>query len=384
MMLTANTATGTDRPRPGTLEDLKATFIRNVNHELRTPLTIAQGYAELLRDGCMGSLAPEQQQALFVITDRIGELRTLVDRVGILLETQARQSILLPLSLNHIIAELAEAQREAATKAGLTLTTCLNWNVPPIRGNGDQLRQALACLVDNAIKFTMTGGHIELQVYTEPGWVCCVVRDTGIGIAQEQLDEILEGFRQGDNSPTRRYRGLGLGMAVVQSVVQSHGGQVQVESQPGCGSQFTLRFPIQPVEANVGLSQTGSDLLSSKRYILVVDDEPNVVSMFQSALKKLVNCEVMTATSGKQALQLFECQAFDLLITDYVMPDMDGIALAKQVRQTYPQTAIVMVTAYANESLRRQAGSISIRRILDKPVETTDVRAAALEALGGT
>jgi CheY-like chemotaxis protein len=383
-MLAANTATGTDRPQPGALEDLKATFIRNVNHELRTPLTIAQGYAELLRDGGMGSLAPEQQQALFVITDRIVELRTLVDRVGILLETQAGQNILLPLSLNHIIAELAEAQREAATKAGLTLITCLNWNVPHIRGNGDQLRQALECLVDNAIKFTMTGGHIELQVCTEPGWVCCVVRDTGIGIAQEQLDEILEGFRQGDSSPTRRYRGLGLGMAVVRSVVQSHGGQIQVKSQPGCGSQFTLRFPIQPVEANVGLSQTGSDLISSKRYILVVDDEPNVVSMFQSALKKLVNCVVTTATNGKQALQLFEQQAFDLLITDYVMPDMDGIALAKQVRQTYPQTAIIMVTAYANESLRRQAGSISIRRILDKPVETTDVRAAALEALSGT
>lgn len=119
------------------------------------------------------------------------------------------------------------------------------------------------------------------------------------------------------------------------------------------------------------------------RRILIVDDEEYVVLTLQEGLKKLPNCEVVVATSGKQALGLFEQQPFDLLITDYKMPGMDGMMLAARVRQLYPRTAIIVITAYPGETLCEQARRVSVQRILDKPVGLVELRSVALEALDG-
>ncbi len=119
------------------------------------------------------------------------------------------------------------------------------------------------------------------------------------------------------------------------------------------------------------------------RRILVVDDEEIVVLTIQDILEELPNCEIAVSTSGQQALQLFEQQPFDLLITDYRMPDMDGLTLATRVRQLYPRTSVIMITAYGSDDLREQAARAYIQRTLDKPVELEEIRGAALEALNG-
>jgi len=118
------------------------------------------------------------------------------------------------------------------------------------------------------------------------------------------------------------------------------------------------------------------------RHILIVEDEENVATTLQYMLKKLPRCNITIAGGGEQALRLFERQPFDLLITDYKMPDMDGMTLAARVRQSYPQTVIIMITAYGDDALREQAAHISIQHVLDKPVELVEIRSAALEALG--
>jgi CheY-like chemotaxis protein len=123
----------------------------------------------------------------------------------------------------------------------------------------------------------------------------------------------------------------------------------------------------------------GGDTAAVRR-ILVVDDEENVALTLQSGLEKLPNCEVAIATSGEEALLLFAQQPFDLMVTDYKMPGTDGMTLAARIRQAYPPTSIVMITAYTNDDLREQAASIY--SILDKPVKLAQVRSAALEALG--
>ena len=118
------------------------------------------------------------------------------------------------------------------------------------------------------------------------------------------------------------------------------------------------------------------------RHILIVEDEENVATTLQYMLKKLPRCNITIAGGGEQALRLFERQPFDLLITDYKMPDMDGMTLAARVRQSYPQTVIIMITAYGDDALREQAAHISVQHVLDKPVELVEIRSAALEALG--
>jgi CheY-like chemotaxis protein len=115
--------------------------------------------------------------------------------------------------------------------------------------------------------------------------------------------------------------------------------------------------------------------------ILVVDDEVNLALMLKDGLNKLPNCEVAMATSGEQALQLFAEQPFDLLITDHKMPGLDGLTLATRIRRLYPLTAIVMMTAYGSDDVRKRAARVSIRNFLDKPVQLTDIRLAVLEAL---
>lgn len=278
------------------LQDLKDTFIRNVNHELRAPLTIVQGYAELMRDGGMGALAPEQQETMFVITNHIEELRTLIDRINILMSSQAESRVRLPTRLDQLATQVLDAKRDAARKAGLTIGAEVDSNVPSILCDPYQVQHGIECLVENAIQFTL-----RLPISTV-----------------------------GDNTDLR---------------------------------------PVQPVQPR------------TKRRILVVDDERNVVLALRSALRKLPNCQVIMATSGPQALELCAQEPFDLLITDFMMPDMDGLELATLVRQRYPQTAIIMVTAYGDSALRAQADSAAIRHILDKPFEVQQIRAAALEAL---
>ena len=103
--------------------------------------------------------------------------------------------------------------------------------------------------------------------------------------------------------------------------------------------------------------------------------------MLKEALAQLPNCEVITAPNGEQALQLFKLQPFDLLITDYNMPDVNGITLAAEIQQLYPQTSTIMLTAYANDTLRKQAATVSIQRVLDKPVKLKEIRRIASEAL---
>jgi CheY-like chemotaxis protein len=360
------------------LEDLQSMFIRNVGHELRTPLAIVQGYAELLRDGELGDLAPEQQRAMFVIVDRAYALRALVERIGTLMEVQAHTDAPASFALPEVVAQAVSERQAAAKEAGLTLELSAEPDLPRVSGNPHQVGQALDCLLENAIKFTPSGGRIEVRVFGEPEWVCWEVTDTGVGIPEDKLEHLFDGFYQVDGSTTRRYGGIGLGLTVAKMVVEAHAGRIQVNSRPGRGSRFTVKLPVMSPKTQKGQTATSAGIV---RRILVVDDEENVALTLQAGLERLPNCEVSVATSGEEALQLFEQQPFDLVVTDYKMPGTDGMTLAVRIRQKYPQAAIVMITAYSSDELREQAARASIQHILDKPVKLTEVRSAALDAL---
>ncbi len=361
------------------LDNLHSTFIRNVEHELRTPLAIMQGYAELLQKGELGDLAPEQQEAMFVIVNRAYEMRKLVDRLGVLMAIQSQMSVWQQFSLADVVARLMAPRSDAAGKAGLDFEYHIEPDAPLMQGDAEQVRRACECLLENAFKFTPRGGRVHVRVYTEPGWACCTIADTGIGIEPDKLAHLFDGFYQADGSTTRRYGGIGLGLTVAKAVIDSHGGRIEVKSQPGQGSQFTVKFPL--------LSEAHGEQLPEKsvivRHILVVDDEESVAVSLQAGLEKLPNCRVATASNGIEALRLLEQQAFDLLVTDYKMPEMDGLTLAARVRQLYPQTSIVMLTAFGDEELRRQAADGSIQYILDKPVKLSGVRNVVTAALDG-
>ena len=288
-------------PELGDLDDLHSTFIQTVSHELRTPLSIIQGYAELLGDGSLGTLAPDQQEAVFVIVDRAYALRTMVERIDILLATEARESTSLPLALDKIVTDLVREKLPAVTHAGLALEVELEPGLPPVSGDPYHLQQAIDCLLENALKFTPDGGRVEVQVYTEPGWVCLAVADTGIGMTEEELDHLFTHFYQKDRSTTRQYGGIGLGLTLVRAVIEEHRGLIEVESRPSQGSLFTIKLPAPSPASQV--AQPAEDVMASRR-ILMVDDEKNAALTLQDGLEKLPNLEIAVVTGSKQALQL--------------------------------------------------------------------------------
>lgn len=364
---------------PEGLDELHNTFIRNVSHELRTPLAVLKGYAELLHDGDLGDLAPEQRQAMFVIVNRAEEMHKIVARVGALMAVQSNATVAEPITLSAIVAQMLEAQRAKAAEAGITLAADLASDVPQVLGDAEQLREAIDCLVENAIKFTPNGGRIDIQVGATPECVNFTVADSGIGMDREELEQLFQPFHQLDGSITRRYGGMGLGLTLVQKVVEVHGGKIEVQSEIGAGSTFTVKLPT--IASEEGLEENATPEVRARR-ILIVDDEEFVVFTLKEGLEKLPNCEVAITMNGQEALALFEAEPFDLVITDYKMPDMNGVELATRVREMRPKTGIIMVTAYSNDLLREPSATASIQRVLNKPVRLSEIRSAALETLG--
>lgn len=360
------------------IHDLQSTFLQNVQHELSTPVAIILGYADLLCDGELGTLATEQQRAVIAIANRAHELRTLVERITTLLTVEAGEIYSYALNMTDIVDKVICTRQVDVVKARLTLSVDLPADLPSILGDPNQLQHAVDCLVENAIKFTPPDGEIQVKLEENNGWICLHVIDTGIGIAENKLADIFDAFYQVDNSATRQYGGLGLGLTIVRAVVETSGGQIEVESQPDRGSRFITKLPVAtyPVDS----SQSSESNIESRR-ILVVDDEKHITWMLREALEGLSNCEIVTAANGEQALQLFEAQPFDLLITDYKMPETDGLTLSARVRELYPQTVIVMLTAYSNVTLLEQAADVSIRYVLNKPVKVSEIRRIASEAL---
>jgi CheY-like chemotaxis protein len=364
------------------LRNMQAVFIRNVHHELRTPLAVALGYTELLTQGMAGELNADQQEILVVMSQRLFDLQTIVERIGVLLEAESNSTVRVSLSPAEILAAVSTAQLAAAEKAQIQLSLISEPDLPPVFGDPKALAQALECLIENAIRFTPAGGQVTVRIHARPDEVQFEVADTGIGILPDQVAYILNGFYQVDQSDARRYNGLGLGLAIVKSVVHSHGGQLEVKSEPGKGSRFTLSLPSAAtgVSAMNQLPETPSAAARRHR-ILLVDDEVNQLTVLKSGLAKLPNCEVTVATGGRQALGLFAQQTFDLIITDYRMPEMDGLTLANAVREQYPSTRIIMLTAFGNEVVSEQADNSPVQLVLEKPIDIRHIRSAALLAL---
>ncbi len=358
------------------LDEMKDTLIRSVQHELRTPVSIIMGYADLLSSGALGALDEPQQQAIDTIVGQADILRNLVERVTLLLDLTAHEAARQPMTVNDVVNTVIEGNQNEAHQAGLTLTSDLAVDLPLISGNPGYLKQAIECLVENGLKFTPRGGRVEIKAEIQGMWVYLRVQDTGIGIDPEKMAHIFDKFYQIDGSITRQYDGLGLGLAVAKAVAEAHGGSIEVESEPGRGSCFTLKIPaltapIEPVAVQP----------KPRRRILIVDDEAFVAMTLQEGLEKLPDCDIATATSGQEALQFFQEQPYDLLITDYRMPDIDGLTLAGQIQQLHPQTATIVITAYGDSVLRHHAQEIAVEHVLDKPVQLSEVRQVTSQVL---
>ncbi len=225
------------------LDRLREQMIQNVGHELRTPLTLVQGYVELLLNGELGPVQPLQHSALQIVYERTQALAGMIGNLTALRTVRPESMVMAPHSLPETLDWVVEHYRRRAEGAGIALIKEVPEEVPTILADREHLLLAVSQLVDNAIKFSPQGGTVRLRVWSEGDWVNLAVQDEGIGIPREHLPHIFERFYQVDGSTTRRFGGMGIGLALVWEIMEAHRGFVRVESEVGKGSTFILSFP---------------------------------------------------------------------------------------------------------------------------------------------
>ena len=227
------------------INQIKANLISNISHELRTPLAHIKGYVELFVAGQLGNLSEEQSDALRVTLRATNRLEGLIEDL-IEFSTASREGITLhlqPVSVPELIDGVFDRSSEKAEKAGVALKAELPNKLPDLQVDRERLSWAIFQLVDNGIKFTPDGGKVNVQVGVDDLGIHFVVSDTGIGIPEDRIHEIFEPFHQLDGSPTRRYGGAGLGLALVKIIVDAHGAKLSVKSQEGKGTKFEFTIP---------------------------------------------------------------------------------------------------------------------------------------------
>lgn len=224
-------------------DQLKNELVQNVSHELRTPLTFVRGYIDLLLNGDMGALSEQQRQGLEVVSTKTATVTQLVNNIMFLQQLEHSSLQLAILDVVTVAKEaIAQAQADV-NRQGLSLHLDVPPNLPLVLGDPERLAQVFQNLVDNAIKFSPSGGQVRVQLEDQPDCVQVAVSDQGIGIAQEQLERIFDRFYQVDGSVTRHFEGAGLGLTITKRIIEAHGGRIWVKSRLGKGSTFYFTLP---------------------------------------------------------------------------------------------------------------------------------------------
>ncbi|PMP78863.1 MAG: hybrid sensor histidine kinase/response regulator [Roseiflexus castenholzii] len=224
------------------LDRLKNTFLATLSHELRTPLTAILGYLELFERRTLGSLNDVQGQAINVIARNARTLSRILNNLLYLQEVRSTEIRRAPVVIHEVLREVIADMQPLARAANVTLSASLQ---PTAVYMGDPIgiSQALRALIDNAIKFTLPSGRVDVTLIDEPSRVLVRVEDTGIGIPAEAQEKIFLPFYQIDDTLARPYSGAGLGLAIARHVVEAHGGQLTVRSVVQAGSTFTVVLP---------------------------------------------------------------------------------------------------------------------------------------------
>ena len=356
---------------------LKSDFLANMSHEIRTPMNVILGMAHL----ALGTALDGRQRGYVekihtAAQGLLGIINDILDFSKI--EAGKLHFEEVDFFLEDVLAAALDMATLKAQEKGLELLFDIGTDVPnALVGDPLRLGQVLSNLLSNAVKFTAQGEvtvaiHRECDV-DDQAWLRFEVRDTGIGMTEDQLSHLFQAFTQADSSTSRRYGGTGLGLAICRRIVDLMGGQINVISTPDVGSAFTFRVPFRLQGEQRQLRFTREDLQGQR--ILVVDDNASAREIFQTMLTAF-HFEVTTASGAQEALALLnrayaDGHPFRLVIMDWIMPEMDGLEAIRIIRDDPglgETPSFMLATAYNRDELLERLGNLPVEGILIKPV----------------
>ncbi|MBD1893619.1 response regulator [Coleofasciculus sp. FACHB-129] len=387
---------------------MKDEFLATLSHELRSPLNAMLGWTSLLRtrkfDAATTARAIETIERNAKAQARL--IEDLLD-VSRIIRGQLRLTVR-SMELIPVIESAINTVRPAADAKNIQVHLLVDTFVGLISGDPDRLQQIIWNLLTNAIKFTPEGGRVEVYLQGDRSHAEISVRDTGEGISAEFLPYVFDRFRQADNSITRSYTGLGLGLAIVRHLVELHGGTVRAESLgAGQGSTFIVKLPLITSADAKKRAEEAESLCSSQSsapnpqesprptvwespldglQILVVDDEADARELLKSILEQY-GAEAIPAASAEEAIATIQQSKPDLLISDIGMPNEDGYSLIRRVRALEAekgQIPSVALTAYVRADDQKAALSAGFQSHVAKPIDPTELIAVVASLVGRT
>ncbi|MBE9002467.1 response regulator [Nostoc sp. LEGE 12447] len=364
---------------------IKDEFLAVLSHELRTPMNPILGWSKLLQQG---KLDAQKTNAAIATIERNAQLQ--VQLIDDLLDISRILSGKMSLSassidLNVVIWTALETVRLAAEARSIQIQTIVSPILGLVIGDAGRLQQVVWNLLSNAVKFTHNGGQVTIALAQTESHAQIQITDTGKGISGDFLPYVFEHFRQEDSATTRKFGGLGLGLAIVRQIVEMHGGTVTVDSPGvGLGATFTVKIPLAP-----GLTQAptleGSPVQDSDLngiHILVVDDETDSRDFIAFVLEQ-DEAIVTAVASGTEALQAIAQSIPNIIISDIGMPQMDGYMLMRQIRtlglEQGGQIPAIALTAYAGELDQNLAIAAGFQHHLAKPFDPEVLVAIVVE-----
>lgn len=350
--------------------ETKDQFIAMVSHELRTPMTSILGWTRLLK---MGDLTSDESRAAIDAVERSAtvQARLIDDLLDVSrISTGKLQLEFDRIDLREIVQAAIESLRLTAEEKGLSVSVSTP-DAVDVRGDRNRLQQVVSNLIQNAIKFTPTGGRIQIHVARMGSLAELRVSDTGIGVRSDFLERLFEPFQQAGNSGEGG-TGLGLGLSIVRHIVERHGGSVVAESEGrGRGTTFRVTLPLLSASATVEPARDLTQdlpVLSQYRF-LVVEDDPETRQLVTTILSRCGG-EVTAAGSVAEAIEILRSRECDVIITDIAMPIADGYELIRLIHAASgPSPPVIALTAFGSSDDRHRTAAAGFAAHFVKPVD---------------